>query len=305
MAFRRRTSLWLRVSPYYAYHATVVAVLVGSAAWYSRSGQVGWPELFLTLIGAAAVHTAAAFFNEYYDFAQGADAHVGHKNPYAGGSRVLYLGSGLRPNSLLAASLIFAGFGALVGVYLASQKGFPVLILGLLGYTFMFFYTASPLRLAYRGLGEFAVGLSFGPLVVMGSYYVQARAFAVGPFAASILLGLFIALVLLFNEFPDYAGDLRAGKRNLVVRLTPRRAVRLCGGLFVTAYALLFAFVSTGALPLSSLLALATVPLSAYSFRILRVRCTDPDGLRPANAAMLLNHLVLGIALVVGYVLPQ
>jgi 1,4-dihydroxy-2-naphthoate octaprenyltransferase len=291
------------VSPYYAYHATVVAVLLGWAASYAETLQTLWPELGLTLVGALVIHTSAAFFNEYYDFVQRADAYVEHDNPYAGGSRVVYLESGVKPRHLLAASFAFASLGTVIGLALVAWKGVPVLLLGLLGYAVFYSYTGPPMKFAYRGLGELSVGLSFGPLLVMGSYYVQTQRFDGVPLAASTILGLFIVLVLLFNEFPDYAGDLRSGKRNLVVRLTRRRAMGLCGILLTSSYGLLLVFVLSGVLPLLSLLALVTLPLSAYAFRTLRDRYDDPDGMRPANAAMLVNHFVLGTSLVVGFLL--
>jgi 1,4-dihydroxy-2-naphthoate octaprenyltransferase len=288
------------VSPYYAYHATVVAVIVGAAAAASR-GVLGWSELGLVLAGAAFAHTAAAFFNEYFDYTQRADAHVSHSNPYAGGSRVLFIDGGLHPRQLLLASLVFAAAGAAVGVILAAWRGWPVLLMGMLGYAILVFYTAPPLRLAYRGWGELAVGTAFGPLVVVGSYFVQVQRVDAAPLAASIVLGIFIALVLLFNEFPDHADDVRSGKRNLVVRLTPPRALALCGGLFCAAYILLVLWSLRGPLPMTALLGLVTVPLSAHAFRLLRARFDDPNRLRPANAAMLINHLLLGIALAAAF----
>lgn len=296
-----RLRLWLRISPYYAYHATVVAVFVGWAAAHAAGFETLWPEFLLTLAGALAVHTAGAFSNEYFDFVQRADAHVDHRNPYAGGSRVLFLQEGLPPRVLLVASFAFAGVGSLIGLYLALVRGLPLLFIGLAGYGVMFFYTAPPGRLAYRGLGELGVGLSFGPFVVLGSYYVQTQRFDASPVAASVLVGLFIALVLLFNEFPDYEGDRRANKRTQIVRWGPRRAVALCAVVLGTAYVLLGLFVLLRVVPTTALFALVTLPLSIPAFAILYRRYEDPDGLRPANATMLVNHLVLGMALTLAF----
>ncbi len=290
----RRLRLWLRVSPYYAYHATVVGVVIGTAAALFE-GHAFQPLLFgLTLGGALAAHTTAAFFNEYFDYALGADRRVDHSNPFAGGSRVILVRDGLRPSALLGAALAFAALGISLGLVLFVFRGLPVLLLGLAGYLFLFQYTAPPLKLAYRGWGEVVVGVSFGPLVVLGSAYIQAGVLSPRALAASLPLGLLVALVLLFNEFPDYGGDALVGKRNLVVRLGRDRAVHLCAlFLFLITLSLLLP-VLLSLFPLRALASLAAVASSVAALAILSRFRTSPEAMAPANALMLLNVLLLG-----------
>ena len=81
-------------------------------------------------------------------------------------------------------------------------------------------YTAPPLKFVYRGLGEVAVAIGFGPLMLLGAYVVQTGgALAWEPFVASIPIALLVALILYVNEIPDRRGDAQAGKRTLPVRL--------------------------------------------------------------------------------------
>ena len=82
-------------------------------------------------------------------------------------------------------------------------------------------YTAPPLKFVYRGLGEIAVAVGFGPLMLLGGYVVQTRgALSWEPFVASLPIALLVALILYVNEIPDRRGDARAGKRTLPVRLS-------------------------------------------------------------------------------------
>ena len=82
-------------------------------------------------------------------------------------------------------------------------------------------YTAPPLKFVYRGLGEIAVAIGFGPLMLLGAYVVQTRGvLAWEPFVASLPIALLVALILYVNEIPDRRGDARAGKRTLPVRLS-------------------------------------------------------------------------------------
>ncbi len=301
--FQSRFHLWLRVSPYYAYHATIIPVCLGAAiAWANE--KVFSPTLFLiTLLGALSLHTATALFNEFFDYQSKADSLVAHKNPYAGGSRVLIISGGIQPNNLLAASIIFSLAGILIGLYLTLLAGPTILYLGLLGFLFIYSYTAPPLRLSYRGLGELAVGISFGPLMVLGSYIVQAGSFTFQPFLVSVTVGLFTATILLFNEFPDFESDRAVGKQNLVVRLGYRAAVQLCKASLALAYTTLLLGVLLRILPVGVLLGVLTIPLSLKALSNLGERYDKPDGLASTNALMLVNHFVMGTLIMIGYLL--
>ena len=82
-------------------------------------------------------------------------------------------------------------------------------------------YTAPPLKLVYRGLGEMAVALGFGPIMLLGAYVVQTGRAGAEPFVLSLVPGILIALILYVNEIPDRRSDAEAGKRTLPVRLPP------------------------------------------------------------------------------------
>ena len=124
-------------------------------------------------------------------------------------------------------------------------------------------YTAPPLKFVYRGLGEIAVAIGFGPLMLLGAYVVQTGgALAWEPFVASIPIALLVALILYVNEIPDRRGDARAGKRTLPVRFSETTVIT---GYNVAAAA---AFVSS-----SSASSIGLLPVPA-----LRDAADDPDG---------------------------
>ncbi len=286
--------LWLSVVPLPFYHATILPVLLGS---FLAAGAVPLDLrlLALTLLGGLLFHTQAALYNEYFDYRSGADRVVTHRNPFAGGSRVLTLREGgLSPRSVLAAALALSAAGIAIGLSLAWTRGAPLLLVGGLGVGCVVFYSAPPLRLSHRGLGELAAGAGFGPLMALGAYFVQAQRLDPGVVLASLPLGLHTASILLFDEFPDYEGDRKTGKRNLVVRLGLDRAVGLTFVVVLLAYGSLVLNVAHGTLPPPALAALLAAPVHGAAFRILARRRGDPDGLAPGNGLMLAAHLGLG-----------
>src|SRR5206468_10283541 len=110
------------------------------------------------------------------------------------------------------------GLGSWIGIALVTQGGWPLLWIGVFGVAVAYSYVGPPLRLAHRGLGEIAVALEFGPVTVLGTYFVLARTFDPAAIVLSISLGLLVAGTLWINEVPELPADAFVGKRTLVVR---------------------------------------------------------------------------------------
>ncbi|MEM2766572.1 MAG: prenyltransferase, partial [Candidatus Caldarchaeum sp.] len=131
-------------------------------------------------------------------------------------------------------------------------------------------YTAPPVKLAYRGLGEIAVGIGFGPIIVLGSHYVQAQTFSVQALLASIPIGVLILLILYVNEIPDAPYDAAAGKRTLITKLNERQVIPLYKLLLAASYAVVVLSVLLGFAPPTVLLALLTIPMAYKTVKAVR-----------------------------------
>lgn len=196
--------------------------------------------------------------------------------------------------------------GGIIGLYLNYvSRGNIILILGIVGVFLGFFYTAYPLRIGYTGLGEFAAGVGFGPLVVLGSYYVQAQRFSFNPLLASVPLAVLIALVLYINEFPDYQADKIVGKKTLVVILGKKRAIKVYFLLLIFPYLFIIFGLSRRIFPFFSLLTLLTLPLSFRAVRIAKENFDKVYALLPANALTIKLHSLIGLILSGGYLLDR
>ena len=282
--------------------ASVIPVLVGAlAAWTIRSAFD--PSFFvLCLLGAMSIHLGANMANDAWDYRSGNDLAVRHLNPFAGGGRVLLRGV-LSTQAHLAVSLAFLAAGSLIGLYLVAQVGLPLFVLGLFGVAIAYSYVGPPFRLAHHGLGEIAVALEFGPVTVLGTYFVLARAFDPPTIVLSLSLGLLVAGILWINEVPDIPADAFVGKRTLVVRLGVARATTAFASLIAAAYVVLLVGVLFAGLTPWALLGLLALPLATKPVRGLRAAKDDPHALVPSNAAMIMAMLATGILLLVGLAL--
>jgi 1,4-dihydroxy-2-naphthoate octaprenyltransferase len=162
-------------------------------------------------------------------------------------------------------------------------------------------YTGPPLKLVYRGLGEIAVAVGFGPIMLLGAYVVQAGHLAIEPLIASLPVAILIALILYVNEIPDRRGDAAAGKRTLVVRLSPETVTRIYLVAVVLAFVLIVAGVIGGVLPWPTLLALAAVPLAVQVYTGIQEHYNSPYTLMAVMGVNVKLHLYVGLLMLAGY----
>jgi 1,4-dihydroxy-2-naphthoate octaprenyltransferase len=189
--------------------------------------------------------------------------------------------------------------GAALGVHLnAATPGNTLLIIGIAGILCGYFYSAPPLRLGYRGLGELAVGVGLGVLPVVGSYLVQTHQHSVKALLVSLPLALAVIAILWVNEIVDHEPDRAARKRTLVVLVGLRTAGRAFTlTLFILIYATLFLAVFTASMVPLALVAVLAFGLARTVVGDLWVSYQKPHRLEKAQSAALRFHLVLGIIL--------
>jgi 1,4-dihydroxy-2-naphthoate octaprenyltransferase len=133
-----------------------------------------------------------------------------------------------------------------------------VILFGAAGILCGILYTATPVKLSYRGLGEIFLFIAFGPLTVMGAYLCQTGEVSLFAFFLSIPAGLLVLAILLVNEVLDLEWDAKAGKRTLIVRLGQGRAYVLFLVVYLAAFVAIAARIAGQALSLWA--ALAFIP---------------------------------------------
>ena len=297
-----KPALWVRASRAPFLSASLVPVLLGAFAAYWRYGSLGAWRLAATLAGIACVHLGANLANDYYDFKTGCDSINPEPTPFSGGSRVIQEGL-ISSRAIIGASAAFFALAVAIGLYLNSLvPGNGVIILALAGIAGGLLYTAVPVKLSYRGLGEIAVFLCFGPLLVAGSYLVQAGRLDPWALEVSVPAGLLVLAILLVNEVLDVEWDGRAGKNTIVVSLGRERGYRL----FLVAYVMAYVYIGLGIgfgiyQPIASV---SAVPLLFSARRIapgraLRDRASTIDASRVTILSQALTILLLALSYLV------
>jgi 1,4-dihydroxy-2-naphthoate octaprenyltransferase len=264
---------------------TVMGVLLGFASAWHDGIRFDAVLAALSLLFALAAHAGANVINDYHD-RDGDALNVDRVYPFTGGSRFIQNGvlsaeqTRRLGHGLLAAVIV-------AGLWLTTQAGAGLLLIGLVGMFAGWAYSAPPLRLSARGLGEVAI-IAGWLVLVLGADYVLRGGFAVLPAVAGFGFAAMVAAILYINQFPDVAADAASGKRTLVVRLG-RRAAR--GGyllLLVLAYGSVPVGVASAVLPAPTLAVLLALPFSLAAARDLWHNAE-----RPANLVAAIRHTIV------------
>ncbi|MEO7118507.1 MAG: prenyltransferase [Candidatus Limnocylindrales bacterium] len=293
--------LFLRATRLPFLSATFVPVTIGLAI-AAANGFFDVATALLTLVGAAAVHLALNVANDVFDAKLGADDQNVNPTQFSGGSRVIQYGL-VSLRRMEALSIGFYAIALAVGLLLLAIHFSPELLaIGVVGIVLSVGYTAPPLKLVYRGLGEITTAIGFGPLMLLGAYVVQSGgSISTGAVVASIPVALMVALILYVNEIPDRPADTRAGKRTLVTRLSQKAVIGLYDIAAASAFVAVVAGVAFGALPLPALLVLAAVPMVLRVHRGLGTYYEQPYGLMAVMAVNIKVHLIVGVVLLGAY----
>jgi 1,4-dihydroxy-2-naphthoate octaprenyltransferase len=294
LAGHPRLAAWYQASRPRTLTATYVPLGLAAVIALEQGVFALWPFV-LSLIGALFLQIASNLINEYADYRRGAD-----KGKVAGQGMVIKKAV-LAPRSVAIGAVITTLLGIVIGLYLLTQSGPLLLWIGMGGVLVVIAYTAGPFPLAYYGLGEIAVFVFMGPVMVLGAYYVMAAGqVSWTPVLAGLPVGFMVAAILHANNIRDMDADRAVNKRTLAVRLGLRAAraeyLVLVGG----AYVMVGVMVLAGVMPWSALVVLFTLPEANALIRIIYTS-QDTALLHQAQGRTARLHGRFGFWLVIGW----
>ena len=285
---------WGAVRPW-SYTAAIVPVLLGAAV-AAQEVTLNWLWLALALVGSIAIQGGTNLMNDYYDYKKGTDT------PAVKGTGGALLRGDMTPEQIFWAGVIAFAVGSAIGLYFVYATGPFILWLGLCSVAVGYFYTAGPFALAYVGLGELAVFIFMGPVMVLGSYYLQQPVIALPAIWAALPVSFVVAAILHANNLRDIDTDIINHKRTLATMLG-RSGARvefyvLVGGAFVSVLVL----IALGLAPWPTLISFAMAPLA---WRLMRTAATEEaaEKLHPVLRGSAVLHMRFGMLYVIGWVI--
>ena len=256
-------NLWLMAARAYSFPASIIPILFGTVLAVILNPQLDFNffNFILCVIGAVLVHVGTNIINDIYDYEKGIDKEDKELGIPHGGSMVISMGLvSLKEMKKAAVISLIVAFA--IGVYLFTQAGMWILYLSLFGLLSAIFYTAKPIALKYKALGDIQVILSFGVGMTLGAYIVQTGEFSWMPVIFSIPLGMLIDAILHSNNIRDINFDGKFGVKTLPILIGEKLSIKFYYFLILGSYLSVVVFAAMGLLPWFALLSLITLPLA-------------------------------------------
>jgi 1,4-dihydroxy-2-naphthoate octaprenyltransferase len=281
----------IRFIKYLLFSASILPSIVAGALAYAnaRFELLPWAVAALgLLIGQAGGDYLYFYFTHFHT-----DQRDAHTKIFAGW-QPLFTGTLLKPEHSLYAGFACLAVDLVIGVYFFVQMGVVILLLALAGGAVAVFFT--PLML--RGLKEPVIFVTFGPLCMLGVYYVQTRMLSLEVLLASLPVAFLVTLVAYFKsarfEVSERDGDKVVLKiSNAVIRW-----------LLMLAYVSLAVVVIAGQLTPWTLLGLLSTPAAVWLGRKMSSRSTVSDYLW-ATVIALLIFITTGFLVAMGIIISS
>lgn len=178
-----------------------------------KEGYTDPLPIILVLLGGIFIQSGVNLINDFFEFKQ---RNLEDKIPH------LQIFGRSREKIewfIFFSGLVFFALAVPIGLYLVYRTGYPLLLLGIVGFLGGYFYTGEPFNYKRRGLGVIFVFFLMGVFMICGSYYAVSGTFSLSVLWISLPLSSLISLILLSNEIRDYEYDLRHGLKTLVARI--------------------------------------------------------------------------------------
>jgi len=277
-------SKWLIITRACVFSMTLISAGIGAMlAALNKNFSIG--IFLLVALGLTLAHAANNMVNDLFDYWQGTDTADYPRANYAPHP---ILGKLTSTRGLIIAILICNFSDLAIAVYLYTLRGLPILYFAVAGLLTSVFYVAPPLKLKYRGFGELAIFLIWGPLMIAGTYYALAGSAPLAVWVNSVPYGLAVTAVLMGKHLDKAAKDQAKGVRTLPVVLGDKRA-RLLTQLMILAFYLAVAVLAGhGDLPWPTLLVILSLPKAARFISILSL----PAPATPKEAFALAEEVI-------------
>jgi 1,4-dihydroxy-2-naphthoate octaprenyltransferase len=294
----KHLSVWfLETRPQFLTLSIVLAFLGTAIAWYD-----GYYSFWLALLagfGLVLTHASVNILNDYFDYRSGVDLET-RRTPFSGGSGILPAGL-LRPRQVLWLGIVMLMLAVPIGIYFVVIRGWELLPLLVVAAFFIVMYSPFILK---RPWPEWVAGAGLGALPVLGLYFAQAGAYTSQAVVACIPSALLVHNLLLLNELPDAEADTRASRRTLPIAIGKKGAAIFYSVVGIAVYLWIIAWVAAGFMPVWTLLALLSLPLTIRGING-ALHFNDPSMLMPGMAANVMTVLLTQLLLGIGYILSR
>jgi 1,4-dihydroxy-2-naphthoate polyprenyltransferase len=252
--------------------AAIIAGLLAAGV-----GLFEWGKFIAVLAGFVAAHMISNLSNDYFGFTRGHDTPDSPRmrytvHPFASGI--------LDSRTLLAGLSMLAVIGLGITTYFVIERGWMAAAFAVAGVSLLFLYDAAPTPLKSIGLGEFAVLLVWGPLMIGGGFAMITGQLSANAMFASLPYGLGVMTILVGKHIDQMDFDSRRQIRTLPVLTGEPVARALNIAALVAIYGVIAILIGLGRLTPFAAVVVIAVPRAVHAIKVMsRPRpLAPPDG---------------------------
>jgi 1,4-dihydroxy-2-naphthoate octaprenyltransferase len=290
---------WWRATRPFAFTVSVIPPILGSIIAVMESPEINfnWFYFIIALIGSVSIHASSNMFNDYFDYKKNVD----REGTY--GSSGLLVEKVLTPKTLFTGAIILFLLSMLIGLYflmiLPNKITFLLILLtgGFLG----FFYTAGPISLKYKALGDIAVFIAFGPAMVLGAYFIQTHVFSWTPILYALPIAFIVVAILHGNNIRDMENDRVANIKTIAIKLGLNKAKIIYYSLIILSYLTVLSLILFYNLPFFTLIILFSAPIALKLINLVKNKeKSDEKQFAMIDAFTSQFHMIFSILFIVG-----
>ncbi len=200
--------------------AGIIPVLLGSIySWYAF-GQINVLYLLLLSVAIILIQSATNMINDYFDFKRGLD------NKEKADEKVLVSGE-ITSRQVMFIMFIYQLVALIIGVYIASQTSYKILLIAFIGGIISILYACGPLPISYTPIGEIVSGITMGIGITTTVIFIHSNVFSLNTVLVAIPTSLFIGTILLSNNISDIKVDKEAGRKTLPIIIGVKNTEKL------------------------------------------------------------------------------
>lgn len=200
--------------------AGTIPVILGSIYSFYAFKKFNILYFILLIFAMILIQSSTNMINDYFDFKRGAD------NGKSGNEKALISGE-ITPKQVLFIIVIYELIASIIGIFIASQTSYYILLVAVVGGIVSILYAFGPLPISYTPIGEIVSGATMGIGITTTVIYIHSGVFTLNTVLVAVPTALFIGTILLSNNLSDLQEDRLVGRKTLPIIIGVKNAEKL------------------------------------------------------------------------------
>lgn len=200
--------------------AGVIPVFLGTVYSFYAYEKINVLHFILLTLAMILIQSSTNMINDYYDYKRGADSSD------KADEKALVSGE-VNNIQVIAVILIYQVVAILIGIFIASQTSYNILLVALFGIIVSFLYAFGPMPISYTPFGEIISGITMGIGITCTVIFIHSGKYNISTILVCIPTVLYIGTILLSNNISDIYGDIIAGRKTLPILIGKDNAEKL------------------------------------------------------------------------------